>query len=1305
MNQAKWGLELVLIQPFVFCPIMRRFQYYALLFLVLCAQALQGQQFQGFEGSSSDNWKFTTNFSRYNFISLNDQWADTTEVGSATSPAGAVKATARTGKMLWGMRDLDNPVTNPSSSSQSPWHYMDFDAVNISSFNNNEVSFYYLSFGFDATDSLGYIVEYDNNTQWDRKNYVNLNKSSNAWTKVSVTVPTGSTHVRLRLMAKQNGNDDWAAWDDVSLQSSNVDNTAPRLLGGKVRDLNTLALFFNEPLGADADSTSTYSGISGLASASRTGSQGPDTVILKFNPALVLGRFYNLTIGTALKDTTGNALAAPVDFAFVFNNSRPALVITEIMYNSPSNDPDTLDFVEVMNTGTTAAQLGGFTFHSGLSTVLPEFTLAPGGFALIGHDSAACKRFYGKNFLQYKDALSNGGEALFIRNTEGILIDSVNYDDAAPWPLGPPSPDGGGTSLEIIDYRNDNNVATNWRTAAGKVGTWNGTTDIFASPGAATLPTIPVAVISGTLQSISEASDSITLTVSLSNANSNATNVRVELVTQFGTARNDSDFVWKDSTITFSGGVNGSRSIRFAVVKDALPEADEYFALRITSVTNGATGSTKEQIIYLKDDDRKAPAPRGNLGLNLLASYPIAGTGNSAEISAYEPQSKRLFVANSLQSKVHILDFSNPSAIREIKQFDVAPHGGINSVAVYNGLIALAVEDAVKTNDGYILFIDTAGTLLNKLKAGALPDMICFTPDGNMVITANEGEPSDDYSIDPEGSISIVTLGADVSKLTQSDVNTLRFTAWNGKESNLRAAGVRIFGNNNPSAAQDFEPEYVAVSDDSKTAWITLQENNAVAVVNLASKSIEQVLPLGAIDFRNPRNAADVGDQGGNIHLANYPVKANHSPDAIVHQRIGGTSFLLTADEGDYREYDGLTEESRVSALKLDSAKFPEQGLLKSGNVMGRLTVSAKQGDTDNDGDIDELYMNGSRGFSIWDAGSGTRVYHSGNDFEHFIATDPAWKAFFNANNSVGAPSIKNRSDNKGPEPEGIVTAVINDTTYAFVSLERVGGVMVYDISKPNAPVFVTYVNNRTLDGKGDFGPEGIIFIPANQSPNGKHLLVLSNEISATLSVYEFNSAYPVARLSLSLTAEVLNERNEFSELRWNIQPPLAYPATLVIHQQRAPHTALSEFTTTPVFAGDSLSISLAPGASSGTITITSVDDQLAQPNDTIFYRGTLKGFLAGNGAVATRRLVILDDDASQGIVAETLPTLKVYPNPASAVLHLGTTVKQVRVLDQKGVCVLHATRVHSINTNTFSPGTYVLEAEGFAPVRFVLMP
>lgn len=1289
----------------VFCAVMRNLKYYIISAFLLITGRLDAQQFQGFEGTSSDNWKYTLNFKRYNFISLNDQWADTSEVGSSTSPAGAAKATARTGKMLWAMRDLDNPITNPASSSQSPWHYMDFDAVNITAYNNNELSFYYFTFGFDATDSLGYIVEYDNGTSWNFSNYVNLNKSSNAWTKVIVSVPSGKTHVRLRLMSKQNGNDDWAAWEDVSLVSSNIDKTPPRLLGGKVSDVNSIQLYFNEALGSDADSVKNYSGITGLVSARRSATPGPDTVTLKLNPALVLGRYYTISVSTSVKDTAGNAPLNPLTYSFVYNNTRPSLVITEIMYNSPSNDPDTLDFIEVMNTGASAAQIGGFTFHNGFITQLPEMSIAPGSFVLIGHDSASCKRFYGKNFLKYSDALSNGGEALFIRNTEGQLIDSVNYDDAAPWPLGPPTPDGGGTSLEIIDYRNDNNVASNWRTAAGKVATWNGTTDIFASPGAAPLPTIPVAVLSSNLQSLSENTDSITVTVSVSNANTNPVQVRLVLVPNFGTAKNDSDFIWKDSTLVFGANFNGSKSIRFAVNKDANAEADEYFALRIASVSNGVSGSIKEQIIYLKDDDIKAPAPRKNLNLKLLSSYAISGTGNSAEISAYDAQSKRMFVVNSLKSKVHILDFSNPSSIKEISQFDVAPHGGINSVAVHHGIIALAVEDVVKTNDGFVIFIDTAGKLLNKLKVGALPDMICFSPDGSMVLTANEGEPLDDYSVDPEGSVSVISMSAAADKLTQADVNTMRFTAWNGKEAILRANGIRIFGNNNPTASQDFEPEYVAVSDDNKTAWVTLQENNAVAMVNLVTKTIDQVLPLGYVDLSNTRNAADVSDQGTNIHLANFPVKANHSPDAITFQRIAGKSYLITANEGDYREYSALTEEARVSALKLDSAKFPEQGLLKSGNVLGRLTISAKQGDLDNDGDMDELYMNGSRGFSIWDVSQGAMVYHSGSDFERYIAADAAWKPFFNASNSVGVPSLKNRSDNKGPEPEGVVTAVINDTTYAFVSLERIGGVMVYDISKPAAPVFVTYANNRFIDGKGDFGPEGIIFIPADKSPTAKHLLVLSNEISGTLSVFEVGSSYPVARMNISLSSEVINEKNEFSELRYTVQPPLAYPATLVIRQQRASHTSLSEYNSSQPFIGDSLKLQLLPGTSSGSVMIATIDDMMDELNDTIVFSAELRGFLAANGSNITRRLVILDDDiAPTGTEEHTASRrMQVFPNPAKEVLQLGVVCEHVRLINQQGQCVAVYERTDCINVSHLSPGVYTILAAGFKPVRFVI--
>ena len=93
---------------------------------------------------------------------------------------------------------------------------------------------------------------------------------------------------------------------------------------------------------------------------------------------------------------------------------------------------------------------------------------------------------------------------------------------------------------------------------------------------------------------------------------------------------------------------------------------------------------------------------------------------------------------------------------------------------------------------------------------------------------------------------------------------------------------------------------------------------------------------------------------------------------------------------------------------------------------------------------------------------------------------------------------------------------------YAFIGLERIGGVAVYDISNPLAPVFVDYVNNRDLtqpvslevEGEdvsnpaaGDLGPEGLLFIKAEDSPNGKPLLVTGNEISGSTTVLEINKA------------------------------------------------------------------------------------------------------------------------------------------------------------------------------------------------------
>jgi hypothetical protein len=213
---------------------------------------------------------------------------------------------------------------------------------------------------------------------------------------------------------------------------------------------------------------------------------------------------------------------------------------------------------------------------------------------------------------------------------------------------------------------------------------------------------------------------------------------------------------------------------------------------------------------------------------------------------------------------------------------------------------------------------------------------------------------------------------------------------------------------------------------------------------------------------------------------------------------------LITANEGDARDWPGLAEEVRVGAVALDATAFPNGAALKANGNLGRLNVTRTLGDTDGDGDFDQLYTLGGRSFSIW-TDKGSLVFDSGSDFERVIAArEPA---FFNASSDDRA--FDSRSDNKGPEPEAIAIATIGKRTYAFIGLERMGGIMVYDVSNPIAPVFIDYVNNRdftvdpaTAEAVKDLGPEGVIFIDAKDSPTRSPLLVVANEVSGTVTLY-----------------------------------------------------------------------------------------------------------------------------------------------------------------------------------------------------------
>ncbi|WP_460503099.1 choice-of-anchor I family protein, partial [Hymenobacter agri] len=648
---------------------------------------------------------------------------------------------------------------------------------------------------------------------------------------------------------------------------------------------------------------------------------------------------------------------------------------------------------------------------------------------------------------------------------------------------------------------------------------------VLAGTCAARAQTVPDLGFTGTSLSVAENAGSVVLPLSIRNANATASTVQMQ-VAPLGTATAGSDFTFAGTqTVTFAPG-STTATLTLPILDDATAEPAEYFTVRLLNPANATlTAGASELLVFIKDNDATAPVRTRNLNISLLSSYQngpaFSGSTqiNSAEIVAHDPSTQRLYVANSVGAKLDILNFASPGALAPLASISIAPYGNINSVAVRQGLVACAIEDGtLPQNAGKVVFFDQNGTFLKQLTVGSLPDMITYSPDGRYLLTANEGEPNAAYTNDPNGSISIIDLGVNgasvggIAAVTQANVTTLDFTSYNAQAAALRTQGIRIFGGpaGAPSTvAQDLEPEYITISPDSRTAYVSLQENNALATIDLSSRTITNLRPMGYQDHSQPGFSFDASDQATDILLANWPVRGMRQPDAIatfeLPATLGGGRYVLTANEGDAREYTGFSETVRLgdASYVLDPTAFPQAALLKNNNALGRLTVTKSTGDTDGDGDIDQIHAFGGRSFSILNAATGATVYDSGDLLERLTSTDAAFGSLFNASNTTGTPTRKNRSDDKGPEPEGVAVGTIRDTTYAFVSMERVGGVAVFNVNDPANPRLVDYLNNRSLTaGTGDLGPEGTVFVSAANSPTGLPLLILANEISSTVAVY-----------------------------------------------------------------------------------------------------------------------------------------------------------------------------------------------------------
>lgn len=471
--------------------------------------------------------------------------------------------------------------------------------------------------------------------------------------------------------------------------------------------------------------------------------------------------------------------------------------------------------------------------------------------------------------------------------------------------------------------------------------------------------------------------------------------------------------------------------------------------------------------------------------------------------------------------------------------------GGANSIAIHGDMLALAVAADNKQDNGAVLFytLDAmgAGTFVKAVEAGALPDMVTFTPDGSKALVANEGEPADDYSVDPEGSISVIDIVDGAPANAAATINMTSDMVFSSdlldaedydtdekRMALLSAAGVKFAGPAGNTVAKDLEPEYITAVDGN-TAYVALQENNAIGIINLVDMTIE-VKPLGYKDW-----AEFDMDYTNKDEIPSFRKLENvygmNQPDAIASYTWNGATFVVSANEGDARDYDGFSEEVRVKDIvdpdELNMTLSPELQAIYDetggSDGLGRLKVTTVLGDADANGEYEALYSYGARSFSIWDQNINP-VYDSGDDFGRISAA--VLGNYFNSSHTENKGD--NRSDDKGGEPEAVDVGMINGRNYAFIAQERAGDLFVYDVTNPFQVEFVAHYNNRDfsvdyeldddLDNPcdpaegmncdnilmaGDLGPESIKFVPADLSPTSMPLLIIGNEVSGTVTVYQ----------------------------------------------------------------------------------------------------------------------------------------------------------------------------------------------------------
>ncbi|GAA2005140.1 choice-of-anchor I family protein [Brevibacterium samyangense] len=579
---------------------------------------------------------------------------------------------------------------------------------------------------------------------------------------------------------------------------------------------------------------------------------------------------------------------------------------------------------------------------------------------------------------------------------------------------------------------------------------------------------------------------------------------------------------------THARGAGSPRVLGAGLLASALVLPAAALAALPAHATGTAPSTAIPHVAHAAEESSISLSPLGSHRENVFDA-------GAAEIVQYYAAKQQALVVNAQQGVVQIIDAADPTSPEAIDTLPTAgvpvqgggqvPAGGVaNSVAVReDGLALIAVEAETKTDPGWVVAYDVSGEApraLGAVTVGALPDSVVISPEGEHAVVANEGEPAEDYSVDPEGTVSVIALPVTPEMLARGAVRTADFHAYEADGEFDLPQGIRIFGGREDAlgetpefpVSENLEPEYSTILGDR--AYVTLQEANGIAVIDLATASVVDILPLGSQDLSEV--PTDLTNEDDAYNPVTAPITTFRQPDTVKSVTIDGTDYLLTANEGDSRDWDGYGEEARVADLGagdtppicdalVTEAGFDSAAAMQEDTALGRLTITLAQGLSADGSCYEEIHGFGARSFSILTT-DGELVFDSGNDFEAITAQ--ALPDQFNANNDESG--IDARSDDKGPEPEAIEVAQIGDRTYAFIGLERVGGIMVYDITDPGDSRFQTYVNTRNFDveliaddveNAGDSGPESIVYVPAEDGSAG--MIVVGNEVTGSTTFFD----------------------------------------------------------------------------------------------------------------------------------------------------------------------------------------------------------